>query len=185
MQFSNFDLENVVSPVNADVLEKLLVESDYNAKKTKRIVEGFRRGFDLGYRGPSNVELTSPNLKFTVEDEVDLWNKVMKEVRVKRCAGPYPIEEPPFKHFIQSPIGLVPKDAGRETRLIFHLSYPRNGSTSVNINTPKRKSKVKYPDFSEAVKLCVGEGRFARLADQMFRPLFAISEFSADSGDFC
>ena len=31
----------------------------------------------------------------------------MKEVKVKRLAGPY--EEVPFENYIQSPIGLVPK----------------------------------------------------------------------------
>ena len=47
----------------------------------------------------------------------------MKEIAEKRMAGPF--EDIPFEHFIQSPIGLVPKDGGKKTRLIFHLSYPR------------------------------------------------------------
>ena len=72
--------------------------------------------------------------------------------------GHIPIENPPFQSYIQSPIGLVPKDSGRDTRLIFHLSYPRQGTTSVNANTPDRFCKVKYPDFSEAIKLCIKEG---------------------------
>ena len=77
----------------------------------------------------------------------------MKEVKEKRYAGPY--EEPPFDNFIQSPIGLVPKDGGKKTRLIFHLSHPKKGTTSVNHNTPEELSTVKYKDFDEAVRLCL------------------------------
>ena len=78
----------------------------------------------LGMKYHKNVQVKSPNLKLEgVGDELTLWNKVMKEVKLKRYAGPF--EQIPFKHFIQSPIGLVPKDGGKDTRLIFHLSYPK------------------------------------------------------------
>ena len=60
-------------------------------------------------------------------------------------------------------MGLVPKDKGRKTRLIFHLSYPRDGD-SVNSGIPKRVTSVKYPDFMEAVKLCVVAGASASCA---------------------
>ena len=83
----------------------------------------------------------------------------MKEVKEKRYAGPF--KQIPFEDggYIQSPIGLVPKDNGTSTRLIFHLSYPRNGSTPVNYNTPRELCTVKYPDFSKAVQICLNEGR--------------------------
>ena len=82
----------------------------------------------------------------------------MKEVQVNRYVGPF--EQNPFMNqgFIQSPIGLVPKHNGKATRLIFHLSYPKNGTTSVNFNTPKEICSVNYPDFTEAIKICISEG---------------------------
>ena len=89
------------------------------------------------------------------------YGTVMKEVELGRYAGPY--KEPPFEHFVQSPIGLVPKDKGLKTRLIFHLSYPKTGE-SVNSGIPKDKCSVKYPGFEEAVKLCIKEGRSCKLA---------------------
>ena len=160
LNFSNQDLQQVFSPVKADVLDRLLSEANYDADKTKFLVDGFKEGFDIGYRGPMEVQLSAPNLKITVGSKLELWNKVMKEVEAKRYAGPF--EKIPFDHYIQSPIGLVPKDNGKSTRLIFHLSYPRQpkGSTpkSVNANTPKESTKVKYPDFSEAVRLCLKAG---------------------------
>ena len=48
---------------------------------------------------------------------MELWNKVMKEVELGRYVGP--VERPPFDSYVQSPIGLVPKDKGLKTRLIF------------------------------------------------------------------
>ena len=108
----------------------------------------------IGYRGTSNVIREAPNLKLTVGDETILWNKVMKEVKEKRYAGPY--KKPPFKSYIQSPIGLVPKDHGKDVRLIFHLSYPRNPKSglkeSLNANTPEHLSSVKYKDFDQVVR---------------------------------
>ena len=70
-------------------------------------MNGFRNGFDLGYRGPERVNITSPNLRFLVGNETVLWNKVMKEVKLGRYAGPF--DYIPFKNFIQSPIDLSPK----------------------------------------------------------------------------
>ena len=67
-----------------------------------------------------------------------------------RYAGPF--ETIPFKNYIKSPIGLVPK-AGNKMRQIFHLSYEfRNGNHSLNYHTPKEKCTVKYNDIDEAIK---------------------------------
>ena len=111
--------------------------------------------------------MKAPNLKLTIGTKTDLWNKVMKEVQAKRYAGPF--ESIPFKDdYIQSPIGLVPKDNGKKTRLIFHLSYPRGTGTSVNARTPAEMSTVAYPSFNEAVKLCITEGRFCKIGKSDF-----------------
>ena len=160
---NNYDIENVITPVDADVLERLLIESDYDQEETQFIVDGFRKGFDLGYAGPERVKITAPNLKLKQPgDEIVLWNKVMKEVKLGRFAGPY--EHVPFEFFIQSPIGLVPKDNGKDSRLIFHLSYPRGTGQSVNANIPKEKCTVKYPDFADAIALCLVKGKYCRIS---------------------
>ena len=139
-------------------LDRLLIETKYDNGKRRRLVNGFKFGFDHGYRGTHNIQQTAPNLKFTIGNELELWNKVMKEVELKRYAGPF--EKIPFDNYIQSPIGLVPKDGGKKTRLIFHLSYPRTGNgISVNGSTPKELSTVQYQTFDDAVKLCIKEGK--------------------------
>ena len=98
------------------------------------------------------------------------WNKVMKEVKEGRYAGPF--EEIPFEYYIQSPIGLVPKDGGKSTRLIFHLSYPRESGSSVNENTPQSQCTVKYPDFNEAIQLCIKEGKGCKIVKSDIKSAF-------------
>ena len=147
-----------MTPVRPEVFRDLLEEANYKAKKIDFIYQGFKYGFDLGYRGPTDVVMTSNNLKFQngIGSHLELWNKIMKEVSLKRFAGPFKV--PPFTHYIQSPVGLVAKDGAKDTRLIFHLSHPRGTGKSVNANIPEQLCSIQYPDFNEAVKLCMGEG---------------------------
>ena len=142
--YQNYDLENIVTPVKPDVLEQLLVETNYNKRETQFVIQGFREGFDLEYAGPQIRQSTSRNIPFTVGNKIVLWNKLMKEVKCRRVAGP--VKRVPFDNFIQSPIGLVPK-AGDKTRLIFHLSYnfgDKTSDKSVNYHTPRDKCSVHY-----------------------------------------
>ena len=143
----------MITPVDMDCFEQLLKLYRYDTNETQFIIDGFRNGFDLGYRGETtNIRRDAPNLKFRIGDLIIWWNQVMKEVKLKRYTGPF--KSPPFENYIQSPIGLVPKDGGKDVRLIFHLSYPRTGK-SVNSETPAELCSVKYPDFSEAIRKCI------------------------------
>ena len=174
LRYENFNLTDIFTPVDADKLEQLLIETDYDSEKTKYLVKGFQEGFSLGYEGQWNIKLTAPNLKFQegVGSETELWNKVMKEVQAKRYAGPF--SDIPFQdRYIQSPIGLVPKDGGASTRLIFHLSYPRDDrNLSVNGNTPKELCSVQYPDFNRAIQLCINEGKHCFCSKSDWRSAF-------------
>ena len=123
-------------PVNVAVYERLLRKARYNPEEIDFLVGGFTEGFPLGYAGDREVQQTAPNLKLECGSEEVLWEKMLKEVKLKRFAGPF--EKIPFDNYIQSPVGLVPKGSTGDTRLIFHLSYPRGKATkSVNANNPK------------------------------------------------
>ena len=112
LQYSNTDLQIVKTPIDVAMLEKLLNESNYDKGETDFLIDGFKNGFSIGYEGPEKVKITSPNLKFReVGNHTMLWNKVMKEVKEERYAGPF--EEITYEFYIQSPIGLVPKDGGK------------------------------------------------------------------------
>ena len=157
-------------PVNVNRYEQLLKLSHFDPAKTEFLVKSFRSGFPLCYGGPTDVKMKSPNLKLRIGTETDLWNKVMKEVKLQRFVGPF--EEIPFDNYIQSPIGLVPKDGDKDTRLIFHLSYPRKTGKSVNANIPKHLCSVKYPDFCEAISMCLKSGISCNLGKSDMKSAF-------------
>ena len=116
LHFENYDLENVVTLVNVQAFNDLLIQAKYSEMETKYLIEGFTNRFSLEYKGNRKVKKLAPNLKLRVGNEVQLWNKVMLEVQKGRYARPF--ADIPFEFYIQSPIGLVPKDKGTKTRLI-------------------------------------------------------------------
>ena len=96
---------------------------------------------------------TSENIPLKIGNSTVLWNKIMKEVKAGRYAGPF--QHIPFDNYMQSPIGLVPK-AKNKAKLIFHLSYQfKSGLGSLNSNTPKEKCSVKYRDLDYAIRTCI------------------------------
>ena len=48
----NFDLTNIVTPINANILQVELEKSGYDSSETQYLVNGFKKGFDIGYDGP-------------------------------------------------------------------------------------------------------------------------------------
>ena len=123
-EFECLMVDNIITPINVDVLEQLLADTNLQDDKISKLVNGFQHGFDPGYRGPMERKNKASNLPFKpgVGDRLDMRNKIMKEGKLGRYVGPFLEEKLPFDFFMQSPIGLVPK-AGGKTRLIFHLSY--------------------------------------------------------------
>ena len=120
-EFTNFNLYDIVTPIDVDKLSQLLWMSNYDTRKTQQLIDGFTSGFNVGYRGPINRQDQAKNLPFRgIGSKLDMWNKIMKEIKCGRYAGPY--DKIRFQNYMQLPIGLVPK-AGGKTRLIFHLSF--------------------------------------------------------------
>ena len=96
---SNFDLINIITPINVGKLQELLVEADYDKEQTNYQVKGFQQGFDLHYKGPDPHRDLSHNLTLHVGDKTTLWTKVMKEVKQKRYAGPF--SKLPLNKYVQ------------------------------------------------------------------------------------
>ena len=155
MEYSEQTWDDIVTPVNADKLLEYLTLSNYDRDKTNHLVNGFNEGFSIGYEGPVEHCDEANNLPLCIGSLTDIWNKVMKEVKESRYAGPF--LKPPTDYYIQSPIGLVPKSGGK-TRLIFHLSYDfgkKFCQRSVNFHTPQHLCTVKYNDLNSAVRQCL------------------------------
>ena len=97
-EFSSFNIDEIVTPINPDVLLELLTEVKYDEEKTSKIIDGFRHGFDIGYEGHTQRVNESKNLPFHVGDQYDMWGKIMKEVKLKRYGGPFKREEIPYQY---------------------------------------------------------------------------------------
>ena len=69
--------------------ENLLQMSKYDEQETKFGTDGFKNGFELGYEGHKERQFKSRNLPFNHGDKINLWNKVMKEVKLNHFAGPF------------------------------------------------------------------------------------------------
>ena len=154
-EFSNLKIDDIVTPIKVEHLRWYLSETRYDQKEPNFLLEGFTNGFSLEYKGKENRCDEASNIPFTlVDNSQDLWDKLMKEVRLGRLAGPFDRKDLPYTNYIQSPIGLVPKHGGK-TRLIFHLSYQfKNGNPSVNQCTPRQFCTVKYNDLDMMIKQC-------------------------------
>ena len=96
-----------MTPVNADAFAQAMSQAGYDQEKINYLYQGFMNGFDIEYAGPQVRRSFSNNIPLKIGSKTQLWNKLMKEVKLKRVAGPY--DDVPFDNFIQSPIGLVPK----------------------------------------------------------------------------
>ena len=80
---------DVVTPIKVDNLWKALLEVGYEEQRITTLVNGFSKGFDIRYRGPMKRRNLSSKLPFRIGSKTELWNKVMKEVKEHRYAGPF------------------------------------------------------------------------------------------------
>ena len=129
-------MESIVTPVNVQNLDRLLREANYDVDKRQFLINGFTSDFELCYEGDQEVQMYSDNLPLRCGDLRDVWDKMMKEVCLKRFARPF--KKVPFKHFRKSPVGLVEKQNG-DTQLIF-ISHTQEILTSQSMPTHRRKN---------------------------------------------
>ena len=149
------------SPIKVDEIIPLL--KLYPDKKSAvTLKEGFVNGFKLGYLG-ERIGREAKNLKSVENDPARALEKLNKEIKMDRIAGPF--KECPIQNLIISPIGLVPKSEPGKFRLIQHLSHPEGNS--INDGIDPDMSTVKYASFDVAVRLvvCVGRGALMSKAD--------------------
>ena len=105
-----------VTPVKVDRYENLLV--GYSPALKTLLVDGFRNGFRIYYIGEFS-SFESPNLQSARQSPDIVSAKLKREIEAGRVVGPF--KAPPFSNFRTSPIGIVPKKASNEFRLIHHL----------------------------------------------------------------
>ena len=118
------------------------------------MIHGFTYGFQIGCFGvPPRDNTQVGNLKSADEFSGVIDRKLSKELVMGRILGPYTIL-PAMAKFRVSPLGVVPKKAKGEFRMIHHLSYPEG--ESVNDFIPDEMSSVTYAKIQDATSFIQG-----------------------------
>ena len=128
-------LKSVDPVIDVDKLEFKLKLYGYCPHRTAYLCDGFRNGFDPGYRGPI-ISTTCENMasaRFRPHIMRDLINT---ELAAGRFLGPFQTQ--PFKFMHINAIGFVPKKEPNKYRLIVDLSRP--AGLSVNYFIPRSHS---------------------------------------------
>lgn len=123
------------------------------------LVEGFQKGFKLGYEGPRKARTSKNSLSLDLSPEL-VRTKIDKESQKGRVAGPF--LAPPIQNLQCSPVALIPKKAPGEFRLIHNLSAPKG--KSINDGIPRESATVKYQTLDQAFEVITQLGRGALLA---------------------
>ena len=148
------------TPVSYRALHGLLARSSVSADIVTYLVDGFRHGFHIGHshkevRLPVPRNLVSARLHSQVVER-----KLEEEVSMGRISGPHSVQ--PFKDFVVSPMGVVPKKEEGKFRRIHHLSYPEG--LSVNDHIAKSSKSVQYQTVDDAVCSVYRVGRSCWMA---------------------
>ena len=112
------------------------------------MLEGFKKGFRIPALGERTV-IFAQNLRSVHGMEAVVKDKIAKEVQEARVLGPFAMA--PLETLQVSPLGIVPKKAQGEFRLINHLSYPEGNL--VNDAISQELCTVHYTSFDEAVNM--------------------------------
>lgn len=155
------------SPIIISNLRKYLACYPHKTD-SKLLLDGFRFGFKLQYTGPRN-SATANNLRSANEHCTEITEKILKEVKLGRIAGPF--EKPPMSNLRISPIGLVSKSDGG-WRLITHLSYPKDNS--INDGIDPDLCSVQYTSFDNVVDMVFSLDSGALLAKRDIKSAFRL-----------
>ena len=150
----------------------------YEQTKAKFLYLGLTYGFSLHYKGPLVSRFSENHSSSKNRPEV-VRTKLEKEIVKGKIAGPY--DKPPFKPFVVSPIGLVPKRDTGKFRLIHDLSFPKLESVSVNANIPREFCTVQYEDFDFVVTIVIQQGQNCYLSKLDIEAAFRILPMSPSS----
>ena len=141
------------TPVKVSRLARYL--TGYDDELKTNLIEGFTFGFRLHFQGPYRAS-SSHNLISAMQHPDVVDSKFVKERQSGCIQGPF--NYPPFHNLRVSPLGVIPKKAPGEFRMIHHLSFPYGDS--INTFIPPEFSTVKYAPVDDAINIikCLGHG---------------------------
>ena len=131
--------------------------------------KGFSQGFSICNKD-SYPQNPPKNLKSSQLHPQIVDIKLDKEAKLGRIAGPF--TQPPLEDMVFSPLGLQPKKAPGQFRVIHHLSFPKG--RSVNDGIPFDLATVKYASVGQAIRHIVNTGPKCYLAKTDIQSAFRI-----------
>ncbi|CAC5368883.1 unnamed protein product [Mytilus coruscus] len=143
---------NSNTPVKVDRLGYWL--KGYNIKMYNYLVNGFKYGFDVGFRGSVHHNTVDNFLSAKTKPDI-VRQKIQNEINANRFVGPF--DSKPFTEMQLSPLGLAEKKMPGTYRMIHHLSFPEG--SSINDNIPQDKCNVQYASIHNAIELIKTVGR--------------------------
>jgi hypothetical protein len=108
----HYHVQNLPTPINPNKLENFLKDYDQNSRSMLSKVE----------------RVVAPNHRSARDNPDIVEAKLDKEIHKGRIKGPFDVR--PFKTFVCSPLGLVPKKEAGQFRLIHDVPYPRGNSVN-------------------------------------------------------
>lgn len=136
------------TPISVDNLEVALTGHP-ETHFTSQICNNLRYGARIGFQG-RRIPRFSKNLPTALANPSIVSANLAKEISLGRVAGPF--DSPPFSNLQVSPIGIVPKKNSKKFRLIFHLSFPKSGMTSINSAICKDDFSLQYVTIDDAIE---------------------------------
>ena len=156
------------TPIKISKLEFYL--DGYPPASKRYLLDGFLRGFSLDYVGYHETSFCN-NLLSAIQNPSAVNEKLSKELKLGRIAGPF--SEKPLSSLRLSPLGLIPKKAPGEFRLIHHLSFPYGTSVNSHILIFLRKH-LQFATHQSTMLLGLlgAQAGAVRLQRQMSKMLF-------------
>ena len=151
------------TPINIPQLSSYLHDHP-DRVRVDNLITGLTQGFRIGFQGPLTPKEYS-NLLSARDNPSIISKNILKEVKLGHTAGPF--ISPPFPNFQVYPIGVVPKKHSSDWRTIFHLSYPKHHSTSVNAHISPSDYSLHYITVDNAISIIqkLGQGCFMSKLD--------------------
>ncbi len=118
----------VVTPFKPAAWRQLLAEYP-DRNWAHRLVHDLVHGVDIGFQGSRLHRREARNMTASSAEDAAITTDLIAEVGLHHVAGPY--VQPPFEHYVCSPLKTVPKKGNAaKFRIIHHLSYPHGRSVN-------------------------------------------------------
>ena len=163
------------TPIRPSKLKKILAGYDQN--EVDFLVDGFTRGFSVGYVGNKQCHAKN-NAKIAQQHPEEVQKFIDRELELGRFQGPF--QKLPFESYHVSPLSLREKNVPGTFRLIHDLSFPYDQSTSVNAGIPEESATVTYATVQDAVGQILDLGRRSYLAKADIKSAFRLIPIRPD-----